>query len=343
MPRDLKGSEEDPAGGATVGRRTLNEIVGTTLIDHIRSGALPEGFVIREKAVSDMFGIGRMPASIAITRLEADGLVHRRPAMHGVVVGQRPTATLVAGGLEHRITLPRAIEAELKIRNWRALIYPKVERDVASCLLFGRFQIRSQVLAEHFGVSRTVAHEVLLRLERVGLVQQETNARWYAGPLTPSRIENLYQMRILLEPEALRQAAPLIEPSAIEEKLARVTHAEAVEARADTTLLHRLETDLHHDIVLRCINEELRNTLYRCQLPLITVHLSFGVYEEQFDIPQMISRHKAVLTSLSRGRIEEAARALADHLVESSDSNPQRLTGLRPLMLEQLCPYLDPA
>ena len=320
----------------------LNEIVGTLLSQYIQSGALPEGFVIREKAVSDVFGIGRMPVSIAMARLEADGLVHRRPAMHGVVVGQRPTAALVTSKLESRITLSREIEAELKIRNWRALIYPKVERDVAACLPFGRFQIRSQVLAEHFGVSRTVAHEVLLRLERVGLVQQETNARWYAGPLTPDRIRNLYQMRILLEPEALRQAASRIEPLMVEEKLARVTQAEAFEARSDATLLHRLEVDLHHDIVLGCTNEELRSTLYRCQLPLITVHLSFAAYEGQSDIPRMIGWHKAVLTDLSKGRNDEAARALAHHLVESSDSSPRRLTGLMAPDLAQLCPYFDP-
>ncbi len=336
-------NEEDGSADGVIERRALNEIVGTVLGDHIQSGALPEGFIIREKAVSDVFGIGRMPASIAMARLETDRLVHRRPAMYGVVVGQRLTAPLVAGELHGRITLPSEIEAQLKIRNWRTLIYPKVERDVASCLLFGRFQIRSQVLAEYFGVSRTVAHEVLLRLERVGLVQQEANARWYAGPLTAARIKNLYQMRILLEPEALRQAAPSIDARDLEEKLARVTQAESSEARSETTLLHRLEVDLHHDIVLRCTNDELRRALRRSQLPLITVHLSFGDFEDQADIPQMIGRHKAVLTFLSDGRVDQAACALADHLIESSDSNPQRLTGLRAPSLAQLCPYLDPA
>jgi DNA-binding GntR family transcriptional regulator len=324
------------------GRRPLNEIVGTVLGEHIRSGALPPGFVLREKAVSDLFGIGRMPASVAMARLEAEGLGHRRPAMHGIVIGQDPEATLVAGGLEQRVRLPRDIAAEVKIRNWRALIYPAVEREVASCLLFGRFLIRSQALAEHFGVSRTVAHELLLRLERVGLVQQGPNARWYAGPLTSARIHDLYEMRILLEPQALRQAYPRTDAGMLREKLARVVLAEAPEARLDTTLLHRLEVDLHQDILLGCTNAELRNTLYRSQIPLITVHLSFGAYAEQTDIPLMIGRHKAILQDLIDGQVEDAAEALAVHLQESSDHNPRRLSGLRPLEVGQLAPYLDP-
>ena len=32
--------------------------------------------------------------------------------------------------------------------------------------------------------SRTVANEVMTRLERVGIIRRELNARWYAGPLT---------------------------------------------------------------------------------------------------------------------------------------------------------------
>jgi len=331
------------AGAPPAGRRTLNEIVSTVLSDQIRSGALPAGTVIREKTVSDVFGIGRMPASIAMARLESEGLVHRRPPMPGVVVGQDISATLVANGSLGGLTLPPAVEAELKIRNWRALIYPQVEKEVASCLLFGRFQIRSQVLAEHFGVSRTVAHELLVRLERVGLVQQEANARWYAGPLTPGRIDDLYAMRILLEPYALRQAAPSLDLGVVRSKLARLVQAEAPAARSDATLLHRLEVDLHQDLVLTCTNAELRDTLYRCQLPLITVHLSFGAYgDEQPDIPRMIVRHKTILEALAEEQIDDAAGALAEHLRESSDSNPQRLSSLRPLSRAQLSPYLDP-
>lgn len=75
----------------------------------------------------------------------------------------------------------------------------------------------------------------------------------------------------------------------------------------------------------------------------ITGHEAEAAARHVFDIPRMIGRHKAVLTSLGKERTEEAARTLADHLVESSDSNPQRLTGLGPLDLAQLCPYLDPA
>lgn len=328
--------------GIPAARRRLNEIVRQTLASHIRSGALPAGFVIREKAVTDLFGVGRMPAVGALKRLEADGLVHRRPGFRGVVVGSGRAIEARPGNLASHVDVPEDLGGELRLRNWRSLIYPVLERQVASCLLFGRFQIRSPALAEHFGVSRTVAHELLLRLERVGLVRQEANARWYAGPLTAARIDELYEMRILLEPAALRQAVRGLDPGMITERLERLSQAHTRQARSDAALLHRLETDLHQDVVLRCANEELRATLYRCQLPLISVHLSFGADGDRDDIPDMIGMHEAVLEHLAGGREMEAARALEHHLRRSRADNPARLAGLPALDPAQIQPYLDP-
>lgn len=45
----------------------------------------------------------------------------------------------------------------------------------------------------------------------------------------------------------------------------------------------------------------------------ITGHEPGAAARHVFDIPRMIGRHKAVLTSLGKERTEEAARALADH------------------------------
>ena len=325
-------------------RRSMSDVVYGVLAALIASGAIEAGGVVREKSVAERFGIGRMPVAVALNRLVQDGVAHRRPHMHGVVVGTDLRVVARPANLEGiDIELPEEAETSLRVRNWRTLIYPVVEREVASCLLFGRFRIRSQAMAEHFGVSRTVANELLVRLERVGAVRQESNAHWYAGPLTPDRIRDLYEMRILLEPQALRQAAPHLDRAGLVEKLARVAGANSAEARLDVGLLHRLELDLHHDVVLQCSNEELRSTLYRCQLPLITVHLSFGSYGPESDIPAMIGSHRAILQLLIDGDVEGAARELAAHLQYSSDENPERLSRLRALDPSALSPYLDPA
>jgi len=96
--------------------------------------------------------------------------------------------------LERPVLVRRHARAAWKARVKRGHAPVKAPR---RCLLR-----RRQRGTEHHGVSRTVAHEVLTRLERTGLVTQDVNQRWYAGPLTVDLLREHYEMGWLLEPIA---------------------------------------------------------------------------------------------------------------------------------------------
>jgi hypothetical protein len=61
--------------------------------------------------------------------------------------------------------LPKTLSGSLKTPNHQARIYPLVEHAVAALLSYGRFLVNESALAEHFSVSRTVAHEVRMASE----------------------------------------------------------------------------------------------------------------------------------------------------------------------------------
>ena len=44
-------------------------------------------------------------------------------------------------------------------------------------------------------VLRTVAHEILLRLERTGIIEQRRTGRWYLLQLDATRIREHYEIR----------------------------------------------------------------------------------------------------------------------------------------------------
>src|SRR4029079_12776342 len=98
----------------------------------------------------------------------------------------------------------------------------------------------------YYEVSRTVAHEVLTRLERVGLVTQDNNKRWYAGPLSEELLREHFEMRCLLEPIALGEVIGEIPQAEIAEKLERAKRAAT--SRHTLEKIERLERDLHIDI-----------------------------------------------------------------------------------------------
>src|SRR5690606_27882287 len=134
---------------------------------------------VGETALARAFQSSRIPAGAALKRLEAEGRVTRfggRGLMSGADPGPPPIRRdLVEAGLK----LPETRMLEPRSRNRRAAIYPEVEHIVACCLPYGRFQLNESLLAEHYRVSRTVAHEVMTALDRAGLIVQDSNQRWY--------------------------------------------------------------------------------------------------------------------------------------------------------------------
>ena len=184
----------------------LYALIYDVLREHIVDGSFPPGLVLGEASVARAFQASRVPAAAALRRLQRDGLVRDFDG-RGYVTGGN-AAPVRIDLAEAGLRLPAGLAGDLKLRNRRERIYPEVEHAVAACLSYGRFLLNESALAEHHGVSRTVAHEVLTRLERTGLVTQDVNQRWYAGPLTAELLREHYEMRWLLEPIALGQALP---------------------------------------------------------------------------------------------------------------------------------------
>ncbi len=64
--------------------------------------------------------------------------------------------------------------------------------------------MQEEALAARFGVSRTPVREALARLASEGLL--ESSGRSYLLPaLSRQDIDDIYELRLLLEPEAIRQ------------------------------------------------------------------------------------------------------------------------------------------
>jgi DNA-binding GntR family transcriptional regulator len=324
----------------------INEVVYDVLHEHIVRGAFEDGLVLRENDVAGIFGVGRAPARMALRKLAEEDLIRKRHG-HGFEVarGGGPAASKHRSLLEAGLVLPHALAEKLAKRNWRQHIYPTVEKAVASCLIFGRFHVNQSALADYFGVSRTVAHEVLTSLERVGFVRQGRNARWYAGPLTVADLREGYQMRWLLEPEALRQAAPGVPRAQLIEAREQILDAQR-DSRPDPDELNDIELALHRDIVLACTNRQMRTVLRNCQLPIIvtygTVARSDPARHLASGVPETLAEHLTVIDLLLAGRIDAAAKALEAHIRHGAEMSLPHFSNPPPLTSERVPPYMVP-
>lgn len=318
----------------------LYELIYQVLRDHIVGRRFAVGLVLGESTIARAFGTSRIPAAAALKRLKEEGLV-RDFAGRGYLVGGKGRIEPVRLDLtEAGLELPAALKDGLALRNRGERIYPAVEHAVASCLAYGRFMLNESALAEHYGVSRAIAHEVLTKLERVGIITQDSNQRWYAGPLTEDLVRDHFEVRWTLEPLALTQAAPKIGRKELVEKRARV--ARIRDGRGKPELLEHVERDLHIEIVGRCNNSMVRQAVQRSQLILIATHSTFQRYQHTDEIRTMAAEHGAILDHLLGHRVPQAAAALEAHLRRSVEPNIALLRALRPAASDAWPPYLIP-
>lgn len=321
----------------------LYQAIQETVRSAILAGRLDAGDVLTEVAVAAVLETSRTPVKLAFDRLVEDGLMAKAEGRGFVVT--RPGAP--AGEPRRRIgrdAFAALMDAPPPRRSRAAwtTIYDEVEREVSGRSVFGRLRVIETELAQAYEVSRTVAHEVLMRLERLGIVEKDTRNRWLIVPMTPERVRQIYEVRRLLEPAAIRAAATRIHPAEIESMLRRLQRLQEKYPKVSVEELDSLERDLHVDCVGHCGNAELMKLLRGIQVLLIHSKHMLGSYLSLPQLDPFMAEHETVLAALARRDGAGAAEAMEAHLRAAMPNVLQRLDALLALPQAPLPRYLVP-
>ncbi len=200
-----------------VAQEPLYELITQVLRRNILEGHLPQGLVLLEGPISKLMKTSRVPVQAALRQLNEESLIQRFRG-RGYLVGSDGDALvpLRRNIEEFALDIPEPLDTALKVRGTWMHVYDRVESEVAACQIFGEFRVVETELAEYLGVSRTVARDVLSRLNERGLVRKGAQSPWLAGPLTARIIREKFQLRGIVEPAALKLAADHIDPYQIE-------------------------------------------------------------------------------------------------------------------------------
>jgi DNA-binding GntR family transcriptional regulator len=320
------------------------EIVEHVLRTNIASGRLPPGLVLLEGPIAEVLQTSRAPVQRALQTLEADGLIHRFDG-RGFLVGpiDNVTAPDRSDIRELGLDIPDDADEALQSRGSWERIYLTVEEQVAACLIFGEYRIIEAEISSHFHVSRTVVRDVLGRLQERGLVRKSQSSRWLAGPLTAESIKEHYELRQLLEPAALRAAAPHLDRDRLVELRNRAADAESHGGNIAPAEWERLESDFLTQCILRSPNKLLLDTIQQVQLPLKAANRLLGQLGLPSD-PVSITEYRLVLDLLVSDSIEAAAELLRENLNMAARRSIARLKIVAVIPEPQtLAPYLKPA
>lgn len=184
----------------------ISVLVEMVLASNISSGLLPDGLVLLEGPIAEQLRVSRAPVKSALRVLHEKGRITRFKG-RGYLVGTDPRKTPVRRRVDSSMLQisDRMADALSKQGTWEHFV-DEVELEIVSCQIFGRFQILEETLSEHLSVSRTVAREILGRLQERGLVSKKRGSQWITGPLTSETIRHLFEIRALLEPSVILEA-----------------------------------------------------------------------------------------------------------------------------------------
>ena len=315
------------------------QIAYDILRQHIVGKQLPPGLVLLESRIAELMDISRAPVRRALELLHRDGFVRRFEGRGYLVGADDPTQTPLRIDLrEAGFTAPAGMSESIGLFTWER-IYREVETAVGRTIPFGTYRVVEAAITARFGVSRTVAREVLSRLRDRGLIQKNRWSTWLAGPLTAQTVDECFAIRILLEPQALQEAARSCSPTELTVMHERLTAAVAsgTPSRGD---IDRLEDDLHRSLMRMSSNQRMLNVIEESQMPMVINQL----FDEHFgpaDHRVMLSEHRMVIEHLRLGNAAVAATALAAHLDAARRRTKARLKVLAVIPSPETAPFLE--
>ncbi len=133
-----------------------------------------------------------------------------------------------------------------------------------SLILEGKYPLGSKLgendLAELLGVSRTPVREALSRLSSEGLVEMLPHRGARVATWSPHDLENIYELRALVESHAASRAAQTIQSPDIDKlsTLCEAEEAEVLSSEPRRDVIRDLNRDFHSTLVRAVPNERLQ-------------------------------------------------------------------------------------
>lgn len=196
-------------------------------------------------------------------------------------------------------------------------------REVRRAILDGGLQpgsVFSQVqLAARLGISRTPLREALRLLQNEGLVRAEVRRRFRVASLDLSDLEQLYAMRLGLEPLAVRATVPLLSDAELEDMRAALDEGAGALVRGEAAALRAPHRSFHLGLVAHA-GERLTQTVTELWDHAERYRLMYHqTAEDEMAVYTLAdSEHRAILAAAEGRDGERSGWLLAQHLARTA-------------------------
>jgi DNA-binding GntR family transcriptional regulator len=203
---------------------------------------------------------------------------------------------------------------KLKRRNMSDDAVDVVRSMIVDGQLSAGERINEVQLAERLGLSRTPLREALGRLEGEGALTSQPHLGFFVAPLSESEYRQLYPIRALVDPEALRLAG--IPSEARLRDLAALNRT--MKESADPLTAMTLDDQWHLALIDDCPNRvliELSQTFIRR-----TRRYELALMRDGTNVKVSTRQHDEILRFLRDGNLRRACARLRDNMLSGTES-----------------------
>lgn len=196
-------------------------------------------------------------------------------------------------------------------------IYRQLKEDIFEFRLLPGDRFSEGEVAERMATSRTPVRQALYRLQREGQVQVHFRSGWQVSPLDFARFEELYDLRIVLELEAVRRLCqrPEAEPGPALQQLGRTWLVQPEQRLTDGRAVSLLDEQFHCQLVEAGGNREMARVHQEVTEQIrILRRLDFTQTPR---VAATYDEHGRILGAILARRCEEAQLLLRTHIEES--------------------------
>lgn len=188
-------------------------------------------------------------------------------------------------------------------------------------------RLSHRALAKDLGLSRSPVREALLALEAEGIIEHRPQSGVYLRDVSPQELEELYDMRELIEPYAAVKAAHLADTAQLARMrracddfaalVERKDFARWLDAPENRRRLSDLDSDFHTTILAAAGNRVARRFFENAQVLSLVVSWNFL----QADSATLAARavptakqHAAICEAICKRDAKRAARLMLAHV-----------------------------
>jgi len=188
-------------------------------------------------------------------------------------------------------------------------VYIKLKEDIINLKIELGTRINIQKIAEDFNISQTPIREALSRLVKDGLVIYNPRKGYYVIQLTAKDLEEIYDLRKMIECYALERGIKNTDQDKLKEILQKGIEMQKKPLKPKKPLEFCIaDRELHMAIVNSCKNRKIHET-YLQLYPLVSI-------SQQLDplYKRSMSEHVLLIKEILKGNIEKAKDVLEKHL-----------------------------